>query len=183
MSTGRNNKLAGQIGEYLVCAELGKRGLIATPFSGNVPAFDVLATDEVCRTVPIQVKASRGDNWPGDARNWMDIDFDEKTGVQNFRGPAKIKNKDLVHVFIAISPDEKNKDRFFILTKSQLQKVCVKRYSDWMNERGWKRPRNPKSYDCRFWIADVLKYEDNWKLIENRLTKTSPDKSLESTEE
>jgi hypothetical protein len=54
MSTGRLNKLAGQIGEYLVCAELGRRGLIATPFAGNVPTFDVLATDESCRTVPIQ---------------------------------------------------------------------------------------------------------------------------------
>ena len=60
MSTGRNNKLAGQIGEFLVCAELGKRGLIATPFSGNVPAFDILAADDLCNTVPIQVKASRG---------------------------------------------------------------------------------------------------------------------------
>ena len=59
MSKGRDNRLAGQIGEYLVCAELGKRGLIATPFSGNVPAFDVLAADDLCRTVPIQVKASR----------------------------------------------------------------------------------------------------------------------------
>jgi len=41
MATGRNNKLTGQISEFLVCAELGKRGLIATPFAGNVPAFDV----------------------------------------------------------------------------------------------------------------------------------------------
>jgi len=57
MSKGLSNKLAGQIGEYLVCAELGRRGLIATPFSGNVPTFDVLATDEQCLTVPIQVKA------------------------------------------------------------------------------------------------------------------------------
>jgi hypothetical protein len=63
VSQGLNNKLAGQIGEYLVCAELGRRGLIATPFSGNVPTFDVLATDEQCRTVPIQVKASRGNCW------------------------------------------------------------------------------------------------------------------------
>ena len=31
--------LAAQVGEYLVCAELARRGLIATPFSGNVPEF------------------------------------------------------------------------------------------------------------------------------------------------
>lgn len=34
---GRNNKLAEQIGEHLVCAELGRRGFIATPFSGMFP--------------------------------------------------------------------------------------------------------------------------------------------------
>jgi hypothetical protein len=78
MSKGRNNKLAGQIGEYLVCAELGRRNLIATPFSGNVPAFDILAADDLCRTVPIQVKASRGESWPSDARNWMQISLAKK---------------------------------------------------------------------------------------------------------
>lgn len=36
---GLRNKLAGQVGEYLVCAEFGRRGLIATSFTGNVPDF------------------------------------------------------------------------------------------------------------------------------------------------
>jgi hypothetical protein len=31
-------QLAGQIGEHLVVAELGRRGVVATPFSGNVTA-------------------------------------------------------------------------------------------------------------------------------------------------
>ena len=83
---GINNKLAGQIGEFLVCAELGRRGLIATPFSGNVPAFDVLVADDFCRTLPIQVKASRSDNWQSDARDWMDITLDSETGVQTNHG-------------------------------------------------------------------------------------------------
>jgi hypothetical protein len=87
MSTGRNNKLAGQIGEHLVCAELGRRGLIATPFSGNVPAFDILAADDLCRTVPIQVKASRSDTWPSNAQDWMDISFDPATKTQKNLGP------------------------------------------------------------------------------------------------
>ena len=183
MSSGRNNKLTGQIGEYLVCAELGKRNLIATPFAGNVPAFDVLAADELCRTVPIQVKTTRGDNWPTDARTWMNIQFDAKTKTQNNLGRVKIKNPDLIYVFVAIAPDEKSKDRFFILTKSQLQNVCIKGYSEWMDERDWKRPRSPESYDCRFEISEVKEYEDNWKLISDRLAASSPNESLESVEE
>jgi hypothetical protein len=34
MSTGRNNRLAGQIGEFLVCAELGRLG------SSRVPSLE-----------------------------------------------------------------------------------------------------------------------------------------------
>ena len=184
MSKGRNNKLAGQIGEYLVCAELGRRNLIATPFSGNVPAFDILAADDLCRTVPIQVKASRSDNWPSDARTWMNILLDPKTNAQKNLGPIKIQNPDLIYVFVAIAPpDEGSKDRFFILTKKQLQDVCIKMYSAWMDKLEWKRPRTPDSYDCRHRISDMQAYENNWRLISDRLAAPSADQSLESTEE
>ena len=183
MSKGRNNKLAAQIGEYLVCAELGRRDLIATPFSGNVPAFDVLAADNLCRTVPIQVKASRGDNWPGDARSWMHISLDPETKAQKCLGKIEIENPGLIYVCVAIAPPEGGKDRFFILTKAQLQEVCIKRYSEWMEKHEWKRPTTPDSFDCRYWISDVESYENNWQLIRDRLSALIPDQSLESTKE
>jgi len=183
MSTGRNNKLTAQIGEYLVCAELGKRNLIATPFAGNVPTFDVLATDEFCHTVPIQVKTSRGNKWPTDARDWFNIQYDEATKTQNNLGRKEIKNRDLIYVFVAIAPDDNTKDLFFILTKSQLQDVCIKSYSNWMGKHEWKRPRSPESYDCRFSIPEVEDYKNNWKLISDRLALSSADQSIESTDE
>ena len=179
---GRNNKLAGQIGEFLVCAELGRRGLIATPFSGNVPTFDILVADNFCRTLPIQVKASRSDNWPSDARDWMNITFDLKTGVQTNHGAIQIPNPDLIYVCVAIAPPN-GKDRFFILTKSQLQQACIRKYSEWMGKREWKRPRNPSSYDCRYWIDGVEEFEDNWELILNRFNCSNLDNSLETTSE
>jgi hypothetical protein len=37
MASGLSNKLTGQIGEFLACAELGRRGFVATSFTGNVP--------------------------------------------------------------------------------------------------------------------------------------------------
>jgi len=49
MATGRSNKLVGQTGEYLVAAELLRRGLIATTFTGNVPHYDIIASDETGR--------------------------------------------------------------------------------------------------------------------------------------
>jgi hypothetical protein len=177
MSSGRANKLAGQIGEYLVCAELGRRGLVATPFSGNVPTFDVLATDELCRTVPIQVKATRGDNWPSDARTWMDIEFDRDTGVQKCLGPAPISNPELIYVCVTIASPG-GRDRFFVLTMADLQKVCVDGYARWMGPHQWKRPRSAESYDCRYGVDAISGFEDNWDLIIRRLRTSAPDRSL-----
>ena len=169
MSTGRNNKLAGQIGEFLVCAELGRRGLIATPFSGNVPAFDILVADDKCNTLPIQVKASRGDNWPSDARTWLAIELDPVTKVQINRGTQKLENPNLIYVHVTIASPHEGRDQFFILTKMQLQAVAIKHYSTWMDTISWKRPRNSESYDCRYAIKDLEQYRDNWKLITDKL--------------
>ena len=44
MATGRSTKLVGQAGECLVAAELSRRGLIATTFTGNVPHYDIIAS-------------------------------------------------------------------------------------------------------------------------------------------
>ncbi|WP_151891987.1 MULTISPECIES: hypothetical protein [unclassified Halomonas] len=46
MTKGRSNKLVGATGEYLVAAELSRRELIATTFTGNVPHYDIVASDE-----------------------------------------------------------------------------------------------------------------------------------------
>jgi hypothetical protein len=43
MATGRSNYLTKQTGEYLVAAELSRRGFIATTFTGNVPHYDIVA--------------------------------------------------------------------------------------------------------------------------------------------
>lgn len=184
MATGRNNKLVGQIGEFLVCAELGRRGLIATPFAGNVPAFDVLAADEMCRTVPIQVKASQGDSWPSDARLWMEIEFDAATKRQNFIAPKAITNPDLIYACVSIAPaNSEQPDRFFILTKSELQTACIANYSDWMDKRDWIRPRNPQSYDARYWIPNLLPFENRWQIITERLAQADSNAPLESETE
>ncbi len=184
MANGRNNKLTGQIGEFLVCAELGKRGLIATPFAGNVPAFDVLAADAYCRTVPIQVKASTGDNWPADARDWMNIELDEKTKQQEFSGPKVLVNADLIYVCVALAPPNSTaRDRFFVLRKRDVQDAIIGSYSAWMDKRDWIRPRNPASFDSRYFLPNIEKFENNWRLIEEQLQAFGSASSLSSTQE
>ena len=51
-----SNQLTRQISENLVVAELGRREIVATTFSGSVPDIDILAYKN--RTsIPLQVKA------------------------------------------------------------------------------------------------------------------------------
>ena len=179
MSRGRQNKLVGQVAEHLVVAELGRRGLIATGFAGNVPTFDIIAADEACRTVPIQVKASSGDSWPSDARTFMDLEFDREAKQQRMRGPAVLTTPDLLYVFVAVAePPKKGFDRFFILTMRELQEVCVRCYTEWMDPKDWKRPKNPESYDNRFWIKDIEPFEDHWQLILDQLGTRAADPLL-----
>ena len=61
---GRGNQRTGRAGEYYVAAELNRRGAYAVTFTGNMPEIDVMASnDDTNRTVYIQVKTKRVDNW------------------------------------------------------------------------------------------------------------------------
>lgn len=166
VSSGYRNNLAKQMAEHLVCAELGRRDFVATPFSGNVPNYDVLVADASGHALPIQVKATRSTSWPSNAQNWMDIELDLETGVQNHRGPKTLPTPGLVYVCVAVEPlDSANRDRFFILTMEDLQASCVRSYTTWMDSHGWKRPRKVESFDLRYDIEDIEEFENNWALI------------------
>ena len=58
---GRGTDKVGRAGEHYVAAELNRRGAYASPFSGNVPGIDIVATDDdMKRMAYIQVKTKRG---------------------------------------------------------------------------------------------------------------------------
>ena len=169
--SGLTNKLTGQIGEYLVCAKLGKLGLIATPFAGNVPTFDILVADRYCRTLPIQVKTTTAATWPSRADLWMNIKFDHEAKQQLFLGARELPDPELIHVLVALRDDG---DRFFVLSKRNIQTACIASYSAWMDPKDWKRPRKYRSLDCRYPIESVEKFEDKWDLISEALQKLPP---------
>lgn len=170
MNKGRKNVLTGQIGEYLVCAELAKRNLIATSFTGNVPEIDILIVNDKLKTLPIQVKTSRGDSFPSKANKWMDIEIDESQEKQIYKGDLVIENPDLIYVYVILAKvDSKNRDRFFILQKKDLQSIYIKGYKKFMNEINWKRPKNYMSLDNRCYLKELIPFEDNWDLINSML--------------
>jgi hypothetical protein len=166
MRKGLKNKLAGQIGEYLVCAELGRRGLIATSFTGNVPEFDLIVANDTLTTIPIQVKSSRGDSWRTRINLWIDIEIDHENKQQIDRGDAEVSNPDLIYVCVCLSEvDSCDKDRFFILQKRDLQTICARNHREWMNGHDWKRPRNYQSMDGRYYVENLVPFENNWELV------------------
>jgi hypothetical protein len=78
-----------------------------------------------------------------------------------------ISNPNLIYVCVALSePASEKRDQFFVLTKKDLQQICARNYREWMDGIEWKRPRNYKSLDNRYYIKDLQKYENNWSLIE-----------------
>ncbi len=173
MATGLSNKLVGQTGEYLVCAELGRRGLIATTFTGNVPEYDLLVCDDVLRTLPVQVKTTRGDSWPSRADNWMHIEIDDAEKMQVNMGRRQIEYSDLIYVCVQLGQDRSG-DRFFICQKSDIQNACILSYKRWMEPKGWRRPRNYKSLDNRCLASDIARFENNWDLITDLLQQQKP---------
>jgi hypothetical protein len=171
MPSGLSNKVIGQSGEFAVCAQLGKLGFVATPFSGNVPHYDVIVTNERLDTVALQVKATFGNSsWiVGDARYWMEIDFEESSGIQSIVGPSDIGHPNLIMVYVWLSRKPGEADRFFLLPKGEVQKILVNSYRSWLAKHNGKRPRKPGSFHIIIDLSELIPYENAWELIRNQL--------------
>jgi hypothetical protein len=168
MKTKHNNQLTRQIGEHLVVSKLGRLGILATPFAGNVPDFDVLASDLSGHSIPLQVKTINGGSWQFNANTFLEIEH--QGDCQVVKGEKKLRNPDLVCVFVLLNLDER--DEFYILPLRALQHYLLKRYlKDSKGEPfpGGKRPRNAKSTHCAVWPRDLQEYrvkdDRDWSLI------------------
>jgi len=143
MATGRSIQLTRQIGEHLVAAELGRRGLIAAPFAGNVPLFDLLAADENGRSIPIQVKAINGPSWQFSIGHFLRVEVADS--VQNVRGKLDLPLPDLVCIFVVLR--QTANDEFYIFRMRDLQNHFAKTY------RGG-RPTADSGLDALCGLAD-----------------------------
>ena len=168
-SSGLSNRLVGQVGEFLVCAELGRRGLIATPFSGNVPGFDVIATNSAMRSVPLQVKTANGGAWQFTADKLLDIEFDPMTGVQVVKGVRDATFPDLIYIFVLLGR-ERGRDRFFLLPKKSFLEVAHAHYAGYLERHGGRRPQKPETMHMGLRAEDFEPYEDRWDVIESALS-------------
>lgn len=166
MATGRSNKLIGQTGEYLVAAELSRRGLIATTFTGNVPHYDIIASDEAGRHVSVQVKASRGPSWQfGNITHYCDITFEGKRQIVGQKKPSPVRR--LIIIFVKIEDD--GNDRFYILPWEHLRDLLVAHHEAFLARHNGTRPKKWDSLHSVIIESALEPYRDKWDTIEKNL--------------
>jgi len=170
MATGRTNQLTGAVGEFLVAAELCRRGLLATPFAGNVPHYDIIASGQSGGHLAVQVKAINGFNWQFDIRKFADVQLsnDGKQHVGN-RHPEPFPDLMCVLVVLKEAGREAEQDRFFVLAWKELQDVLVRGYQAYLLKFGGKRPKKRDSFHTALEIEDVKTFEDEWGKILARI--------------
>lgn len=160
-----NTQLAGQIGESLVVAELGRRGIVATAFAGNVPDIDLLAYRDG-RTIALQVKSVRAGSVSFDAARFVTITFDGDRQIIAERPVAM--DAAMIYVFVGIG-QKAGEDKFYILDQGTLQQIVHRNHAAWLAKHGGVRPKNPKSTHVSVSLDQLDEYRDNWALIEARL--------------
>jgi len=165
MATGRSNKLVGQTGEYLVAAELSRQGLIATTFTGNVPDYDIIASDAQGRHVSVQVKASQGNSWHLDFARFCNVRFQGKRQIVGSGKKCPVRR--LVVVFVSI--DVNRADRFYICTWQCLRGLLIKGHKAFLKRNHGIRPRNPTSMHSAILEKTLQPYLDKWVIIKKNL--------------
>lgn len=168
MASGVGNKLTGQVGEHLVSAVLGTLGYYASPYSGNVPGFDVTAVhSESLKSFPVQVKTStRGALVQSTIDKWCDHNIDEENR-QSIGAEKALKHPNLIWVLVRLSNGGISGARFFICTEADIQRKIVSRYSVFMKKHGYRRPGGGASPQAILNIKDVAEFEDNWGILPN----------------
>lgn len=166
MASGVSNKLTGQVGEHLVSSVLGMLGYYASPYSGNVPGFDVTAVhSESLKSFPVQVKTStKGSLVQSSIGRWCNHSIDEDN-CQTIGTLKPLKHPNLVWILVRLSDSGISGARFFICTERDVQKKIVQRYSAFMKKHGYRRPGGGASPQAILNIKDVAEFEDNWKIL------------------
>jgi hypothetical protein len=149
----KSNNLVGVTGEYYVCAELGKRGILALLTPKNNPLFDIVAVSpDASRTVNIQVKTNS-------LRN--------KEGWKLSKEICTLRyNPNLFTILVNLSDDA---IEFYIYQYDILSEKVSKAYQEYLNIP--KKDGNPrKDIDFRWWdfkwfTEDDFFRKNNWDIL------------------
>lgn len=142
-----------------------RRGFIATTFTGNVPHYDILASNATGRHLAIQVKTIHGNSWQFDVRDFVDIHLEGKRQI--IGRPTQVPYPDLLCVFVRLQ--KHGADEFYILSWEDLQKFAIAHHREYLTRHDGIRPKKHDSFHAAFRLEMLRKYRDNWSVIERNL--------------
>ena len=170
MVTGRQKQLIKQVGEYLVAAELCRRELIATSFTGNVPIFDILAitSDEKIKTIQVKATTTNG-GWNLDAGIFLEFE-PSSDNSQYIKGLRDLSNNNSVFCFVKLGSFGKeeisqNIDEFYLIPVVNLQRIIEEKYSAFLTKVNHIRPNKPDSRHTKIKKDNLVQFKDNWNCI------------------
>ncbi len=165
----------GRAGEHYVAAELNRRGAYASPFSGNVPGIDIVATDSNReRVVYIQVKTKRaGGNWQvGLQHGWAKITSRKcprngdcpKSCTPLLEEPIHGKT-DHYWVFVSLLKD--GGQRYYIVPDDLMRCLMIRKWHlDYLDKHGGQRAgRNHDSLHHSFTDKNIEAWGDKWNSL------------------
>lgn len=149
----KSNNLVGVTGEYYVCAELGKRGILALLTPKNNPLFDIVAVvPDASRTITIQVKTMSERNKQG----WklgMDICL-------------RKNNPSLYTVLVNLTGNE---IEYYIYEYDILSARVEKGYKDYLKVKkkdgGDRKDILFRWYDFKWFTEDDYSRKNNWNIL------------------
>jgi len=166
MATGRQNKLVGQSGEYLVASELCRRGLIATTFTGNVPDYDIIASSDQGIHISVQVKTASGPTWQfAKIDKYVAIKFQKQVQIVGENHPSPVENL----IFVLVKLESYGTDKFYICSWPELCDVLAQHHSDFLAKHDGVRPKRWDSLHIAISAKEISHFEDRWDVIDNML--------------
>jgi len=151
-----SNNLIGCAGEYYVCAELCRRGLLALVTPKNNPLFDVIATNaQGSDSVAIQVKTKNN------KQGWkLNKDIERPQD-----------NPDLFVILVDIHAD--NLTDFYMYQYDDLSTRVSELYAEYMRtpkrDGGQKKDVTFRWFDLKNFTNDDRNRKNKWNLILERL--------------
>lgn len=140
--------LCGIAGEYLVAAELSRRGYVASLTLRNTRGIDILASNlEATKSIGIQVKTNQGSR-----ADWM---LNQKVETQDVA-------KNLFFVFVALNG--LGVPTFHIVPRKDVAMFAKESHEQWLKTPG-RGGKAHKDQSIRKFKDAPGKYKDRWDLL------------------
>jgi len=153
MPSRKSKNLVGATGEYYVCAELGKQGILGLLPPKNNPLFDIIAVSEDAKkTVAIQVKT---------------MSLGNKQGWRLGKNLCTRQNNPNLFV-VLVNLKEKDVD-YYIYEYDILSEIIEKLYAKYLKKT--KKDGTPRKdvdfrwYDFRFFTPEDHKRKNEWSIL------------------